>query len=312
MLTGFFSSVSGKLADRFAALSAPALVFWLGGLLAWTYGHGGAHALSRPAAWLSHESAITQTLALFIVLAGIAASGLIVTRLNTPVLRLLEGYWPTGSARLTRWRTSLIERAQDQARDDDAEWQQLMAAIEPPATPTAAQLARIAALGRAAHRRPDQPALFMPTSIGNILRAAESRPRSRYGLDSIIVWPRLWLVLPESSRQEVAAARQSLDTSVAAVSWGVLFLVFIPWTILALPAGLAVALVAWRFWVPARAEVYGDLVVSAFDMHRTALYQQLRWPLPISPQLEPAQGKLITAYLQVGSADPLPVFVPPP
>ena len=187
-----------------------------------------------------------------------------------------------------------------------------MAAIDAPATPTATQLARLAALDRAAHRRPGQPALYMPTTIGNILRAAESRPRSRYGLDSIVVWPRLWLVLPDSSRQEVAAARTSLDTSVATVIWGVLVLVFIPWTILALPTGLVVALVAWRFWVPARAEVYGDLVVSAFDMHRTALCQQLRWPLAISPQLEPARGKLITGYLQVGSADPLPVFAPPP
>jgi hypothetical protein len=311
VLTAFFSSVSGKLADRFAALSAPALIFWLGGLLSWTYGHGGAHALSRPATWLSHRSAITQTLALLIVLAGIATSGLIIARLTTPVLRLLEGYWPTRPARLIRWRTGLIERAQRQASDDDAEWQQLMAAIEPPATPTAAQLARIGALSRAMHRRPDKPALFMPTRIGNILRAAESRPRSRYGLDSIVVWPRLWLVLPDSSRQEIAAARQSLDTSVAAGIWGVLFLVFIPWTILTLPTGLVVALVAWGLWVPARAEVYGDLVVAAFDIHRTALYQQLRWPLPASPRLEPAQGQLITAYLQVGSADPLPIFVPP-
>jgi uncharacterized protein YbjT (DUF2867 family) len=61
--------------------------------------------------------------------------------------------------------------------------------------------------------------------------------------------------------------RQSAEVSGV---WGVLVLVFIPWTILAPPAGLVVALVAWRFWVPARAEVYGDLVVSAFDMHRTA------------------------------------------
>ncbi len=68
------------------------------------------------------------------------------------------------------------------------------------------------------------------TPIGNILRAAERRPADKYGLDTITVWPHLWLLLPEDNRQELRAARTSLDTAVAAATWGLLFCVFTPFT----------------------------------------------------------------------------------
>jgi hypothetical protein len=311
VLTAFWSSISGKLADRFVALSAPALVFWLGGLLTWSAGHGGIHVLSGPAGWLAGKSAFTQAAALLVVVSGVAASGLVVSRLTTPVLRFLEGYWPARPARLTQIRNALITRLQDRARSQDEAWQELAPQVLPPATPTPDQLARFARLSRGIRRRPAARQLFMPTRIGNLLRAAETRPYAKYGLDSVAVWPRLWLVLPDTTRQELAAARASLDSAVAASIWGILFCVFACWTLYALPVGLAVAATAVLLWVPARTEVFGDLVEAAFDMHRTSLYQQLRWPLPANPADEQAQGKLVTAYLQLGSDDRAPTFTPP-
>ncbi|MGO8726016.1 MAG: hypothetical protein ACLQK8_04735 [Streptosporangiaceae bacterium] len=311
MLTPFWSSISGKLADRFVALSAPALVFWLGGLLAWSYGHGGIHELTRPATWLGQKSAFTQAVVLVVILAGVAASGLVVSRITMPVLRLLEGYWPVRPARLTRIRNALITGLQEKAATQDADWQAQAPHVLPPAMPTPEQLARFARLSRAMRRRPLAPYLFMPTRLGNLLRAAETRPFVKYGLDSVVVWPRLWLVLPDTTRQELAAARAALDSAVAASIWGVLFCAFAPWTPYAVPVGLAVAAVAITIWLPARAEVFGDLVEAAYDMHRTALYQQLRWPLPTDPASEQVQGRLITAYLQLGSDDPAPTFTLP-
>ncbi len=205
MLTPFWSSISGKLADRFVALSAPALVFWLGGLLAWSYGHGGIHELTRPATWLGQKSAFTQAVVLVVILAGVAASGLVVSRITMPVLRLLEGYWPVRPARLTRIRNALITGLQEKAATQDAAWQAQAPQVLPPAMPTPEQLARFARLSRAMRRRPLAPYLFMPTRLGNLLRAAETRPFVKYGLDSVVVWPRLWLVLP---RYDPAGARR--------------------------------------------------------------------------------------------------------
>ncbi len=63
--------------------------------------------------------------------------------------------------------------------------------------------------------------------------------------------------------------------------------------------------------VPARAQVFGDLIEAAYDQHRTVLYTQLRWPLPANPQQEREHGQRLTAYLWRGSDTPDPTFTPP-
>lgn len=324
MLTTFFSAIGGKLSDRLAAISAPALIFWLGGLLAWSRAHGGNNALAHPATWLSRQATFAQVVIVAVVLVGIAASAVLVNLLTTPALRLLEGYWPGWASPLRR---RLTERVILRAADADERWQQVAgqlfeadasaeadgdkAASARRVAMRAELLATYGRLERARERRPSRPELYLPTKIGNILRAAETRPRDKYGLDSVAVWPRLWLVIPDSAKQEITGARTALDSAVAAAVWGVLFLVFIPWTILALPIGLAVCAAAVLVWVPVRAGVFGQLVVAAFDVHRTLLYQQLRWPLPVTPYDEQLRGKEVSSYLQKGSDDTAPTFTPP-
>jgi len=39
----------------------------------------------------------------------------------------------------------------------------------------------------------------MPARLRSILRAAESYPPRRCGLNLIVCWPRLWLVLPATT-----------------------------------------------------------------------------------------------------------------
>jgi hypothetical protein len=326
MLTTFFSAISGKLSDRLAAISAPALIFWLGGLLAWGYAHGGSHSLARPATWLSRQATFAQVVIIAVILVGIGASAVLVSLLTTPVLRLLEGYWPGWAGSLRR---RLTARMIVRGAAADVRWQQVAgplfdpnasaaAAADPDPAERATKLAvraelqaEYGRLERARERRPSQPEYYLPTKIGNILRAAETQPTDRYGLDAIVVWPRLWLVLPDSTRQEISGARTALDSAVAASIWGVLFLVFIPWTIVALPIGLLVCAAAVLVWIPARAVVFGQLMLAAFDVHRTLLYQQLRWPLPVTPYDEQRLGKKVSEYLQKGSDDTKPTFTPP-
>ncbi len=224
-------------------------------------------------------------------------------------MRLLEGYWPSWTAplyrRLTRW---LAARAAAEA----PAWQEAYARVRPPAVPTADELATYARLERRRRRRPTAPGYFLSTPIGNILRAAERRPTDKYGLDTVALWPRLWPALPDTTRHDLTNARASLDSAVTIAVWGVLFCTFTPFTLLAIPLGLGVALTAVTVVVPNRAQLFGDLIEAAYDQHRTVLYQQLRWPLPTNPQQEREHGQRLTAYLWRGSDAASPTLTPPP
>jgi hypothetical protein len=307
VLAGFWEAVGGKLADRWAVVSVPALIFWLSGLAAWIYHRGGLHTL-RSQAWLKGLTSVEQIAVIVIALIVVTVSGVVVERAATPVLRLLEGYWPQWIGplrrRLTGW---LASRADAEA----PAWQEAYKGARG-ANPTAEDLAAYNRLERHRRRRPTAAGYFLPTPIGNILRAAERRPIDKYGLDTTVVWPHLWLLLPETTRSELRAARASLDAAVVAATWGILLCVFAPFTWLAVPIGLAVVIIAVTVVTPARAQVFGELIEAAYDLHRTALYQQLRWPLPANPEEEHAAGQELTAYLRRGSNKAIPTFTGSP
>jgi hypothetical protein len=91
-------------------------------------------------------------------------------------------------------------------------------------------------------------------------------------------------------------------------------MLFLPFGLLAWWAvPLAVAVVALGMVVVIhRAETFGDLVESAFDLHRWALYRALRWPLPSNPEEEYLYGTQLTEYLWRGSREPTPTFTKEP
>lgn len=305
MLTSFWEGVGGKLADRWAAVATPAFIFWLAGLLAYAYHRNGISAIT---ARLGKWSAPAQIAALAIALLVVVASAVVVQRLTTPCLRLLEGYWPAWCGPV---RERMTRRAWNQSAKDEAAAQRLAPHIYGQDGATAAQLSEFARLEERRHLRPEEKDRFMPTRIGNIIRAAELRPYRKYGLDTIVVWPRLWIVLPDSTRKELLSARAGLDSAAAAAIWGILFCAFSGLTPWCIPVGLGIAAIAVKGWLPARAEAYGDMLEAAYDMHRTALYQQLRWPLPKDPWRERSRGERLTRYLLRGPTQDDPAFTPP-
>ena len=124
----------------------------------------------------------------------------------------------------------------------------------------------------------------------------------------MVLWPRLWLLLPADTRTELSQARASLDTAVGAVIWGLLFLgfAFLAWW--TVPIGIVIILVMILYWIPDRAEVFADLLEAAFDVHRVTIYEHLRWPLPANPKEEHICGKEITSYLLRGKDSTVPAF----
>jgi hypothetical protein len=307
MLAAFWESVGEKLADRWATVGAPAVVFWAGGLLAWAYAGSGWSQMKVITDWLNAQDVAGQLAGLIGALVVVAASVVIVQRLTLPVLRLVEGYWPSWLGWLARRRRKQVE---ERRRSDKKAYQQLRVELEQlgRANLSAEQSAELA---RVEQRLLHEPALdneLLPTRVGNLLRSAETRPWHRYGLEATWVWPRLWMVLPDSCRAELAGTRGALDRAVAAAIWGAAFVGFTPLAWWALPAGIATAVTAVWWWVPARAAVFADLVEAAFDLYRSVLYVQLRWPLPATPADEVRSGRALTEYLVSGSDAAEPKF----
>lgn len=142
---------------------------------------------------------------------------------------------------------------------------------------------------------------LMPTRLGNLLRAAERKPLEKYGLDAVICWPRLWLLLPDAAKKDLQDARADLNAAARVWLWSLLFML---WTLLgawwAVPVGLLSMAFAYYGWLLNAAATYADLLESAFDLYRPLLYRLLRWPLPSNPQEERQWGKALTIYLWRG------------
>jgi hypothetical protein len=344
LLAAFWSGLGGELAKQWVArILTPAFAFWAGGLaLVWWSEHGDrvanggwADELEATARPLEQLATVAQIVLVLGALLLLAASALIAERLTLPLLKLLEGYWPRPAwlrnllvgyrrKRRRKWGKVVDDLAQKEERgdltrpelheliqladagvlgpEDHARETELKRRRETMSAAEALRLAR----GRAHLRSsPRQDRFGMPTRLGDILRAAELRPADKYGLDAVVCWYRLWVLLPAEMRTEIAGSRLALDGAVRIWLWGALFLVWAPWLWwIAVPIGVLVPLVAYRFSVLSAAELFGDLTESAFDLYRMQLYDALHLPRPTSPADEREHGDRLTRTLWHGAIDP--------
>lgn len=290
MSAKFLENFGSKLAERWlATLLTPAFVFWAGGAIAGLQRFGWKPAIT----WFKQQP---QPLQITLLIGGfclIAASGFVVQRFDLPVLRLLEGYWHSWLRPLRRYFTA---REAKRSQKISERWQEL--ASFNPAQITAEQRDEFIQLDWQQLHLP-QPNELMPTRLGNILRAAEQRPLEKYGLDAVICWSRLWLLLPDAVKKDVEAARTDLNTAARVWLWSLLFIVWVIWAWWAVPLGIISAVFAY-YWALNAATTYGDLVEAVFDLYRHLLYQSLRWNLPADPNEERRVGQELTRYLWRG------------
>ncbi|SDN71848.1 hypothetical protein [Allokutzneria albata] len=280
-MTPIWEATSGRLLDRVVRAGVPALIFWLGGL---------ALVPGGPA-WLA-------TIPGAILFAGaLVGSAVLVNQVAPLALRVLQGPWPGPLKELSRKRTAELSA---RVEADELKWHELTAAVKSDLA-TDEERAEYVELARRLSRCSADVAQHQPTRVGNLLSAAQARVSEKYGLDAVITWPRLWLVLPKAARDELAAARAALHSSTATLVWAALFCGFTWWSWWALPIGLALLGVTACFWVPSRAATFAALFESTYDLHRAALYEQLRWPMPQSSVDEREQGRALTKYLLRGT-----------
>ncbi len=213
------------------------------------------------------------------------------------LLRFLEGYWPN----CLKWIGKLEYRRCEKI---DERFQLL--ATKHNNNPESMTNNELNEFNQVYHEKmliPDNPAQRMPTRLGNLLRSVELRPEKKYGLDSVICWPRLWLILPEEIKNELIILRETLDSAVHILMWSLLFMIWSVFTVMVIPISLILILFTYRLLLNA-AETYGQLVEASFDLYRFSLYEALRWPLPSNPAEERKKGCQLTEYLYKG-ADPL-------
>lgn len=295
MSAKFLESFGGKLAEQWVAnLLTPAFIFWAGGAATGLQRFG----WQTTTTWFKQQPEPLQIPLLIGGLCLIAASAFVVQRFDLPVLRFLEGYWHPWLRPLRRW---FIIREAKRSQQISDRWQTL-AQINP-AQLSAEQRDELIQLDWQQLHLP-LPSQLMPTRLGNILRAAEQRPLEKYGLDAIVCWSRLWLLLPEAVKKDLQEARADLNTAARVWLWSLLFCgwTFLGWSLWATWPLLLGVLSAWFAygWAIAAARTYGELIEAAFDLHRHLLYQSLRWNLPPDPEVERRVGAELTRYLWRG------------
>jgi hypothetical protein len=293
MIESIAAGIGGKIAARWAALLlSPTFGFWALGAAAWIWAR--PRVASAVIARVATLSSLAQGVLCIGALLVVVASGFVVERAASTILRVLQGYWPASL------RAMLVGRYRKRLSRDDDLWQKLYARWDS-GSATETEEAELLTVERRLAQLPARPEQLMPTRLGNVVRAAESRPYYWYGLDAVRCWSRMWLVLPDTSKTEVGAARADLDTAVTWWTWSALtavWTVFTPWALLIAVVGC---------WLSYRALVgaavrFGELIDAVFDLHRGLLYDALGWQRPAGAEAERAQGKILTQALWRGPA----------
>ena len=162
---------------------------------------------------LSNLSATAQDLGAdgaLSVAALAAALSLTLQPLQFRFVQLLEGYWPLhwfGWA----WRAGVWWQRRRLMRASA----DIVVLPDPGRSPSQQRVLEEraqAAESTARTRFPSEDRL-LPTALGNVLRAAEDRHGQRYGLESVVVWPRLFPLLPPEYAQTIEDEVTQLDVS---------------------------------------------------------------------------------------------------
>ncbi|MBB5955517.1 hypothetical protein FHS29_002098 [Saccharothrix tamanrassetensis] len=76
---------------------------------------------------------------------------------------------------------------------------------------------------------PQPPGDVQPTAMGNVVRAAEQHPSTRYKLDAVVLWTRLQPLLPKDFAETVKDAKVSVDLLLTMAGFLPLFGVPLTW-----------------------------------------------------------------------------------
>jgi hypothetical protein len=251
-MTGFLSSIGGRLAERWVAAVLPGALFVVAVLCAALLGH--AHALDIGLAQariteFTHGSDVSVQVRLAGLLLGAATAVLLAQATG----RLVQSLW------FGQWRGPLAH-----------------------ALVRLRRRRAVAATARAGIRPVPAYLPKRPTWIGEQFRLADAGIAAQYhGLRLGLVWPRLWILLPESERHPVRISNSEFQAAAVVTGWGLLHLVVGLWWF---PSAIIGVCVIGTGWARARehAATLSALIEATVDTHLTMLLTALNQPLPSS------------------------------
>ncbi|MCC8246710.1 hypothetical protein [Saccharothrix luteola] len=263
-MNAFFGELGKRLAERWVSLLVlPGVLFLATAAVGALLGHAHALDVTRLVARvdgvtrdLGTRPPAAQLLVLAAVLLGSVAAGLVVRALCPVTWRCFLGTRPRWAARRRRRR-----------------W------------------VRAHERGEAAKR--NRIALAAPTRAtwtGDRLAAVEDRVHHQYAVDLKSWWARLWLVLDDSGRAELRAARAEAEAAVATTTWCVPYAVVGAFWWPAVVVAVCVAVVGW-VRVRGAVEVYADLLEAVVDVHAGRLARELGAPLTTGEEVTAAFRK---------------------
>lgn len=292
-MNGLLDELGKKIVERWlTAWLLPGLLWVCTAALAWQLGW--AHALDPRAAEPllrrfdgTHPAGATIAAAVGAVIAaagaGMAATG---------VAAAVRGIRPAAArSALARWLRAVRLRRWERAR-------RFAEQLEADALGAAGGSVTAGPQIAVARARQYAVSLERPehaTWVSDRLRANALRIHRAYGLDVTLMWPRLWVILPDPARADIAAAQSSYAAAEVLAGWAVLYaLLGLLWgpALLIATAILGVGVMRAR----SATEVLCQLVEATTDLYGPALAQQLR--IPCEGALTPAIGGAIDEILR--------------
>lgn len=265
---------------------APSIAFWGSGLLILLWKNG----WEKEYQFLKIENMFISILLSISVLFVILVLNELVMCTSLVFLHIVEGYLPKS---LNPLRKFLVNKIKKRLANDKEKWEQLAEKFD---RLSSVEIQEYALLDDNIKRYPEDTDHLQPFRLGNVLSAAEDYSKERYGLDITVIWPRLWILLPNDTQKQLCDARRCLDRRVQLLTWGILYAAWGIWTLWALLAALIIASFTYKGLLEA-AENYGDLIRSVFDLYRFKLYESMKWPLPNNPEEEKVLGINLTIFL---------------
>ncbi|HVV11950.1 hypothetical protein [Amycolatopsis sp.] len=283
ILGGFGGQLGKSLADKWLGLLAlPGALFLA--VVAAAYALGQSHALDVPrlvrqvTGWAHAPVVGTVGGQVVLLLAALAMSvvvGLVARVLGSAIERvvLAAGWhsWPRLARAFARRGTEARRKRWDEAhRDYSARWAEAAQAmaLDRELDPEARHAA-LRARTSIAVERPDRP-----TWSGDRINGVAVRLERDHSLDLALVWPYLWLLLPEQERTEITAARTGMTRAAELGAWAVLFapVIYLWW-----PAAIVVVVlgIVARGRTRTATDTYARLVEAAVRLYARDLAQRL-------------------------------------